>query len=144
MKGLPLFVYDDMPQPMKRYLKHFGWRFNKAACMYAIGRMWRKDSQGKKTRIKTVGKEQVDEMLKRHNVELENKNLYDYVYAYHMVMADLMGVSVDDEKHVMLSVKALVDDADKPGGNLFWHWYWDEVYAGRGVEFEDFMDGSDD
>lgn len=144
MKGLPLFVYDDMPQPMKRYLKHFGWRFNKAACMYAIGMMWRKDSQGKKVRIKIEDKAAVDEKLKKHGVELENKNLYDYVYAYHMVMADKMGVSVEDEKHVMLEVKATVDDADKPGGNLFWHWYWDEVYAGRGVEFEDFMDGSDD
>ena len=144
MGKVPLLIYDEMPRPMKRYLSHFGWRFNKAACMYAISRMWRKDSQGKKTRIKVVGKEQVDEMLKRHNVELENKNLYDYVYVYHMVMADKMGISVDDERHAMLEIKATVDDADKPGGNVFLHWYWDEVYAGRGVDFEEFMEGSDD
>ena len=66
--------------------------------MYAVSRMWRKDSQGKKIRIKVLDKSQVDELLKKYNVELENKNLYDYVYAYHMVMADMMGVNVDDEK----------------------------------------------
>ena len=58
-------MYDDMPLPMKRYLKHYGWSFNKAACMYAVSRMWRKDSQGKKTRIKVVEKAQVDELLKK-------------------------------------------------------------------------------
>ena len=144
MKNVPLFLFDDMPRPLKMYLKNFGWHFNKAACMYAVSMMWKKDGQGKRIRIKWIGKEQVDELLKKHNIDLENKNLYDYVYAYHMVVADNMGLNVDDEKHVMLSVKALVDDVDKPGGRLFWHWYWDEVYDGRGVEFEDFMEGSDD
>lgn len=143
MKEDALFIYDEMPKPMKKYLSNFGWHFNKAACMDAVSAMWRKDNNGKKIRIKVLEKDQVDEMLKKHNVDLENKNLYDYVYVYHMVMADFTGISVDDEKHVALTVKAIVDDPDKPGGNVFLHWYWDKIYAGRGVEFDDYMNSDD-
>lgn len=143
MSNTPLDIYDDMPKPMKRYLSHFGWHFNKAACMDAVSMMYKKDVLGKKVRIQAKTKAEVDELLKKYNVNLDNKNLYDYVYAYHMVMANLMGISVDDERHAMLSVKAIVDDADNPGGNVFRHWYWDLVDKGEGVDFDDYMGGDD-
>ena len=73
-------------------------------------------------------------------VELKNKNLYDYVYYFHTVLADLHGVSIDDDRHIALQVKAVIDDADNPGGNVFVHWYWDMVHKGLGVEFDDFLE----
>lgn len=138
--GVPLFIYDDMPKPMKRYLSHFGWHFNKAACEDAVSGMFKEDSNGKKTRIPWRTKEQVDEILKKHGVELKHRIGYDYVYAYHSALADNLGVNVDDERHLALTVKATVDDADKPGGNVFGHWYFDRLLSGEGVDFEDYMD----
>lgn len=138
--GIPLFIYDDMPKPMKRYLSHFGWHFNKSLCEEAVSMMYKTDSTGKKTKITLKTKEQVDELLKKYGVEITNKHGYDYVYAYHMVMADFFGINVVDERHVALSVKAIIDDPDKPGGNVFGHWYIDKLLEGEGVDFEDYLD----
>jgi hypothetical protein len=140
MKEITLDVYDDMPAAMKRYLRYYGWHFSKAACMYAISRMWKKNSDGKKERHKAVSKEQVDEVLKRHNIEIENGELYDKVYVYNMVMSDYVGHGVDDEKHAAMLTKAILDDPDKPGGNVFRHWEADMRAAGMGIEFDDLMD----
>lgn len=137
---VPLNIYDEMPKPMKRYLSHFGWNFNASACKYAVSKMWKEDSNGNKKKIEFRPKEQVYEMLKKYGVELKHDNLYNGVYVYHMVVADMLGISVDDERHIALSVKAIIDDPDKPGGNVFSHWYWDMVDYGYGVEFEDFLD----
>ena len=144
MSKVPLDIYDEMPKPMKRYLSHFGWHFNKAACMDAVSMMYKKDVLGKKIRTQFKPKKEVDEMLSKYNVNLDNKHLYDYVYVYHTVMTNMMGVSVDDERHAMLMVKAIVDDADNPGGNVFRHWYWDMIDKGEGVEFADYLEDSDD
>lgn len=138
--GAPLFIYDEMPKAMKRYLSHIGWHFNKAACEDAVSAMYKEDSNGKKVKIPMKTKEQVEEVLKKHGVELKNKNGYDYVYAYHMVVADYLGVSVDDERHLALSVRAIIDDPDKPGGNVFGHWYFDKLMSGDGVDFDDYLD----
>lgn len=137
--GAPLFIYDDMPKAMKRYLSHIGWHFNKAACEAAISEMYKEDN-GKKVKIPVKSKEQVDEVLKKHGVELKNKHGYDYVYAYHMAVANYLGVSVDDERHLALSVKAIMDYPDKPGGNVFGHWYFDKLMSGDGVDFDDYLD----
>lgn len=141
MKKVPLDLYEDMPQPMKRYISHYGWSFNKAACRDAVSMMWKKDSTGKKQRIEFKDKEQIDELLKKNNIELENKNLYDYVYVYHMITADLLGnTPIKDELGVLQTVKAMIDDPDNPGGNFFRHWYWDCKDAGHGIDFDDYLD----
>lgn len=141
MAKVPLDIYENMPEPMKRYLAHFGWHFNKAACKEAVSHMWKKDKDGKKQRIEFKEKEQINEMLKKAGVELENKKLYDYVYVYHMVIADFVGCTpIADEKGIMQTVKAIVDDPDNPGGNVFRHWYWNRIDSGDGVDFDDFLD----
>lgn len=138
--NIPLFIYDDMPKAMKRYLKHFGWNFNKKAYQYAVSRMYKEDANGKKLKIEPKSKEVVDEILKKHGVELKYDELYNGVYIYHMVLADYMGISIEDERHAALMVKAIIDDPDNKGGNVFAHWYWDRVHNGEGVDFEDFID----
>lgn len=121
-------------------MSHFGWNFNKKACMFAISKMYKEDAAGKRHKIEAKTKEQVDEILKKHNVELKHDELYNSVYVYHMITADYLGISVDDEKHVALMVKAIIEDPDNKGGNVFAHWYWDRIYNGEGVDFEDFLD----
>ena len=137
---VPLNIYDEMPKPMKRYLSNYGWNFNKAACEYAVSKMWKEDAQGNKKKIEQKTKEQVYELLRKHGIELKHDELYNATYAWHMVMADYFGVSVDDERHAALSVKAIIDDPDKPGGNVFSHWYWDMIDFGHGVDFDEFLD----
>ena len=56
------------------------------------------------------------------------------------VLADYLGISVDDERHAALMVKAIIDDPDNKGGGVFVHWYWDRIHNGEGVDFEDFLD----
>ena len=137
---VPLFIYDDMPKPQKRYLSHFGWAFNRKAFQYAVSKMYKEDSNGKRTKIEAKSKEAVEEILKKHGVELKHDELYNSAYVFHMVLADYMGISVDDERHAALMVKAIIDDPDNKGGNVFAHWYWDRVFNGEGVDFEDFLD----
>ena len=137
---VPLFIYDEMPSAMKRYLKHFGWNFNKKAFQYAVSKMYKEDANGKKSKIEPKSKEAVEEILKKHGVELKHDELYNATYAWHMLAADMLGISVDAERHHALSVKAIIDDPDKPGGNVFSHWYWDMIDFGHGVDFDEFLD----
>ena len=137
---VPLFIYDEMPAPMKRYIKHFGWNFNKKAFQYAVSKMYKEDANGKKTKIELKSKEAVEEILKKHGVELKHDELYNGTYTFHMVLSDYMGISVDDERHAALMVKAIIDDPDNKGGGVFVHWYWDRIHNGEGVDFEDFLD----
>lgn len=135
-----LDIYDDMPKPMKIYISHFGWHFNKAACLDAVKKLYRYDPNGKRIKIETKGKEQVEEILKKNNVELKENTLYDAVYLYNWIVAVLVGVSVDDEKHAVATMKAIIDYPGLPGGNIFRHWYMDMISMGEGVDFDDYLD----
>jgi len=58
-----LDTYDDMPRNMRKYLRNYGWHFNKALCKYAISLM-RKGGQ----KLEPVSKEYVDKTLEQYNI----------------------------------------------------------------------------
>lgn len=125
---------------MKRYLKNYGWHFNKAACEFAVSLMKKKDaSTGKLKAITPISKEQVDELLKRFGVQLEDKNGYDYVYAANMCKADYLQGSVPDESHLALNIKETIDDPDAGDGELMRCWYAKTVARGIVVDWEDLV-----
>lgn len=126
-----LNLYDDRPTSMKRYLKYFGQHFNKKLCQFAVSKM----KHGKTP----VTKEQVDEILKRHNISLDNNELYDYVYVYNMGNNDFMGSSVADEKHLAMYVKDVIDDEDGYDGIVFNRWYADTVILGIPIEWDEML-----
>jgi hypothetical protein len=66
-------------------------------------------------------------VLDRYNVNLQNNELYDYVYVYNMGNNDFMGSSILDEKHLALYVKDVIDDKDGYDGIVFNRWYADTV-----------------
>jgi len=66
----------------------------------------------KEGKITPLTKEGIDELLKKNNIVLKNKHGYDYVFAANMCLADYLGSSVEDEKHLALFVKDYVDDPD--------------------------------
>ena len=131
MTRTSLNLYDDRPTSMKRYLKYFGQHFNKKLCQFAVSKM----KHGKTP----ITKEQVDEILKRHNINLENNELYDYVYVYNMGNNDFMNSSIADEKHLAIYVKDVIDDEDGYDGIVFNRWYADTVVLGIPVEWDEML-----
>lgn len=126
-----LNLYDDRPLSMKRYLKYFGQHFNKKLCQFAVSKM----KHGKTP----ITKEQVDEMLKKYNIHLDNNELYDYVYVYNMGNNDFMDSSIADEKHLAMYVKDVIDDEDGYDGIVFNRWYADTVILGIPIEWDEML-----
>ena len=93
---------DKFPSGMEEYLSHYGWHFSKAMCDWACSRMYRTDNAGKRNYITPWSKEEVDSLLKKYNITLNNKIGYDYVFAANMCKADYMGSSITDEQRVAL------------------------------------------
>lgn len=111
---------DYIQTPAKEmYLAENGWHFNKAACEYAI--QYLKDNNNKP--VKAVSKEDIDAIMKKHNVTLEKNKGWDYVYAYHMAVSDMSGSPLADEKSIVAYVKILIDDPDAADGEVMACWY---------------------
>jgi hypothetical protein len=112
---------EDMYQtPAKEmYLAEMGWHFNKKACDYAVQFLKGKDNKP----IRPIGKEEVDEMLKKYGVVLEKNKGWDYVYTANMAKSDMDGSSLSDEKHLAMYVKDVIDDPDAADGEVMACWY---------------------
>lgn len=136
MNAQPLDIRDYRPYWQDRYLNIAGWHFTKEACEFAIGYLRKKGDKGELIPIATMSKQEVDELLKKHNVNIENKNGYDYVYVANMAIADVVGSSVPDEKHHALYVKNIVDDPDAGDGEIMRKWYAAMVARGIYVDWE--------
>ena len=139
MRRIATDIYDDYPSDMKRYLRHYGWHFNKAACEFAVGLMKKKDQNGKMKAIEPWSKEQVDEILKTYGVELENKNGYDHVFVANMCKADYFKNSVPDELHLALYIKDTIDDPDAGDGTTMRRWYMSMVANEEVIFWEEFL-----
>lgn len=128
-------MYDDFPSGMKAYLSQYGWHFSKAMCEFAVSRM--KDRSGNKLEMYT--KEKVDALLKQHNIELKNKEGYDYIYACNMGVADYLGSSVPNTQYLAMFVRDYVDDVDAPEGKTFCRFYADCIAGGVPLIWEDML-----
>ena len=137
---MPLDIYDDKPRDMRIYLSHYGWHFNKKACEFAVSLMKRKNpTTGKLEKIEAYTKEQVDEMLKKYNVAIEDKSNYDYVYVANMCKADYLKSSIIDDQHLALYVKDTIDDPDAGDGVTMRRWYATMVANGEMVEWSEML-----
>lgn len=134
-----LDFWDDMPMDMKKYLKNYGYHFNRKIYKFAVENMYRKKRDGSKEHIEPSEKDKVDELLKKYNITLENNVMYDAAYVYSMAMADFFGKSLPNEQYVLLWVKDKVDDIDQPDGYLFNEWYAKMCYAGIPIDWEEFV-----
>ena len=134
-----LDMYDDRPREMKAYLKNYGWHFNKKMCEFAISLMWKKSPlTGKREHIELVGKDKIDELMKKHGVTIENNSLYDYVFVYHMAITDF-SKSLSDEKNKVTFVKEYIEDDDAPDGTPMRRWYATMVAAGEPIEWDEML-----
>ena len=130
---------DKFPSGMEDYLSVNGWHFSKKMCDWATSKMFKKDINGEENYITPMTKEGVDELLRRFNVVIKNKMGYYYVFAANMCMADYMGSSIVDEKHLALFVKDYVDDPDGYKTLPFTRFYADCIGSGTPIIWEDLL-----
>ena len=144
MCRMPLDVFDIQPKPMMKYKANNGWHFNECASQYAVSLMKKKNPvNGKTEPIEPMTAKQVDEILSKHGVKLENKVGHDYVYVANMCKADYLGSSIIDEKHMALYIKDVIDDVDAPDGTVMRQWYAKMVADGQPVPWEYFLGDED-
>lgn len=135
---LSLDTWVDMPYDMKKYLKNYGFHFNHKLYKFAVSKMFKKTKDGKEEKIEPVEKEKVHEMLKKHNIMLENDEMYDSTYLYSMAMSDYIGTAFD-EATTAKWIKATIDDVDKPDGFIFNRWWADMCFMGVPIDWEEYL-----
>lgn len=140
MAKTPLYYYDDVPMDMRKYLRNYGYSFSKRACEYAVSKMRKRNpSSGKAEKIEMHTKEQVEDILKKYNVTLENNINYNFVYVFHMGLADYYKSSIADEQHLALYVKDVIDDIDNNPDNIFAEWITKMDGNGEVVEWDEIL-----
>lgn len=138
---IPLDSFDkNRPEEMDVYLAHNGWHFNKKMCDFAVSKMRKRNPSTKKTeRIEPYSKDQVDELLTKYGVLLENSKGYDYVYEANKCKADFLKSSITDEAHLALYIQDVIDDVDAPDGMVMRMWYATMVASGTPIEWSDML-----
>lgn len=129
-------IWDDMPKAQKKYLSNYGWNFNKKAYEFAVNGMKKWDG----SKLSIVSKETFYDIMSKNGVSVDNDNGYNGTYTYMMSIADYYGRSIDDEKHLCMHVKSIIDDIDNKGGNVFRKWYADCVAKGVVINWEDIFE----
>lgn len=127
--------YDILPSGMNEYLGLYGWHFSKKMCEWAISKM--RDRNNNKMTMRS--KEQVENILKSHGVEIENDYGYDKVFVFHMGMSDYLGSSIIDEARLARYVKDTLDDRDGYDGIAFTRFISDCNAKGVPVIWEDLV-----
>lgn len=128
-------IYEMMPSGMGEYLSNYNWHFSKKLCEHAVKKMT--DRTGKK--ITPYTKEQVEALMKQHNIQLENNEGYDAVYVANMAKADYLGSSITTEQHLMLFVKDFLDDKDGNKTKALDHYYADCIAGGKVILWDEMM-----
>lgn len=132
--------YDIIPKEMRAYLRNNGRHFNKKACEWAVKNMrkWN-ESTRRLERIEPLDKAAVDELLKNNGITLDDARGYDYVYVANMCKADFYGTAIEDERHMALYIKCVIDDADAVSGMVFNRWLADLDTKGIAIDWEELI-----
>lgn len=118
-----------------KYIKLYGHHFTKALCEYAVSLM--EDEKGPITPFK---KQQIEDKLKAQNINLEYNKLYDFVYVANMCKADFLGSAVpEDDYHLCMYIKKVVDDPDGYDGQIFDRWLSDIKHMDVPVDWSEFI-----
>lgn len=131
-----ILMFDGIPEEAYSYLGNYGFHFNKKACEFAVSMMSKREvGTGKSVPLEMVSKDEVEAMLAKHNVKLENDCMYDSTYVANMLMSDMYKSSIPDEQHLALGIKDLIDDIDQRDGYLFVRWYSNVLFNGNPIDW---------
>lgn len=123
---------------MREYLATYGWHFSKKMCEWAVGNM-KVEKNGKPEKLEAMKRDEVEELLKKLAVKLENDKGYDAVYVANMAKADYFKSSIPDEAHLAMFVKDYIDDPDGYKGLPFTRFYADCIGSGTPIMWEDML-----
>lgn len=133
-----LSQYDIKPKYMLNYIRYHGYHFNKQLCDFASSKLYKYELT-KKVKVTPYTKEEVDNLLKRYNIKLNNNKGYDHVYVANMCKADFLGDSIPNEQYLAKYVKNVIDDPDGYDGIVFYRWYADACKKGIIIDWEDMI-----
>ncbi len=137
---MPLDLFDECPEGLKKYKHNYGLHFTEKMAQYAASLMYKKDpSSGKEEKIEPLKKDAVEELLKKHGIELKHNTMSDAVYVANMALADFYKSSVKTEADLALFIKDYVDDADQPDGFIFNRWLGDMLLAGIPIDWDELL-----
>lgn len=137
---LDTFELEFMPMEMKAYLRNYGFSFSKKACEWASSLLRKENPSTKKEeKIEPWTKEQVDELLKKYNVTLDNNVGYNYVYVANMLKADKYKSSIPDEQRLALGIKDCIDDVDASPRLVFKQWITHMDDSGIPIEWSELL-----
>lgn len=131
---MSLNAYDYQPGEMKAYLRYNGWHFNKKMCEWAVKQM---QKNGKP--IKPIEEDEVNELLHKYGIEIENNIGHDVCYVANMARADFYASSITDEKNLARFIKDYVDDEDQQDGFVFNRFYADCSLNGIGIPWDEIL-----
>lgn len=131
----PFDLYDDIPEGMKLYLRHYGRHFNTKMYEFAVSGM--RKSNGEK--LQPLTKERYNTILKQANITLENDVMCDGMYVMSMALSDFYGTSLLNEQQLAKFVKDYVDDNDQVDGFIFNRFYADCVLKGCPIDWEEML-----
>ena len=134
-----LDVRDKFPSGMEEYLAQNGWHFNKKLCEWAVNQMKKKNQLNKIDKITPYSKENLDAMLKSHNIDIENNIGYDALYVLNMAKADYHGSSITEDTRLIKFVKDYLDDLDGYDGIAMTRFYADCIGKGITIPWEDVL-----
>lgn len=135
MNRTNLTQFDEMPEAMVSYMRHYGPHFNRKLFEFAVKKMYKEGGE----KFTPYNKDQVSTMLTRYGIVLKNDQLHDAVYVANMCKADFLGSSIPDENHLAKYIKDVVDDPDGYDGMIFNRWYADMCFSGIPIEWEDML-----
>lgn len=119
----------------KKYYSLYGPHFTKSLCDYAVNMM--EDESGK---ITPFTKQEIEQMLKNANIKLEYNKLSDYIYVANMCKADFLGTAVpNDEQHLCMYIKKVIDDPDGYDGQVFYRWLSDMEHTDTPIDWSEFI-----
>jgi len=118
-----------------KYQKLYGPHFTKDLCEFVVKQM--EDKNGP---ITPFDKKTIEQKLAQQNIKLEHDMLYDAVYVANMCKADFLGKSVpNDDYHLCLYIKDVIDDPDGYDGQPFFRWLADVEALGIVIDWSEFV-----
>lgn len=136
MERTDLTQFDRKPEAMVNYLRYNGPHFSEALCKFAVSKMWKRSDDNNVSKLVPWSKQEVDNMVKNAGIEIRNDALHDSVYVANMCKADYYGSSINDELHVALYVKDVLDDEDGYDGIAFNRFLADCARKGVAIPWE--------
>lgn len=139
-QSLDIYEMDLMPVEMKAYLRNYGFSFSKKACDFAVSMMKKENPNSKQQEnIEPWSKEQVENILAKNGVTLENNIGYNHVYVANMLKADMYKSSIPDEQRLALGIKNIIDDVDASPRLVFKKWITSMDDSGEPIEWSELI-----